>query len=131
MQETDLIPRSDDGTLKPEHALLRWANTLLEASVKLGRPYMEISGLKQLMIDAGFEDVTMHIYKWPTNAWPKNHRNKEIGMWNNENVRMGLEGYTMAPFTRALGWTAIEVNVFLIDVREDLDDRSIHAYWPE
>ncbi|KAF4851988.1 Secondary metabolism regulator LAE1 [Colletotrichum siamense] len=131
LKETDIIPRSDDDTLNPAHALMKWANLLLEASIKLGRPYMEIPSLKQLMIEAGFEDVTMHVYKWPTNGWPKDPRYREIGLWNYENTMMGLEGYTMAPLTRALDWMPAEVDVFLIDVRNDLKDRSIHAYWPQ
>lgn len=110
---------------------MKWANLLLEASIKLGRPYMEIPSLKQLMIEAGFEDVTMHVYKWPTNGWPMDPRYREIGLWNHENTMMGLEGYTMAPLTRALDWMPAEVDVFLIDVRKDLKDRSIHAYWPQ
>ncbi|KAK1856351.1 methyltransferase domain-containing protein [Colletotrichum chrysophilum] len=131
LKETDIIPRSDDDTLNPAHALMKWANLLLEASIKLGRPYMEIPNLKQLMIEAEFEDVTMHVYKWPTNGWPKDPRYREIGLWNYENTMMGLEGYTMAPLTRALDWMPAEVDVFLIDVRKDLKDRSIHAYWPQ
>ncbi|KAI8208319.1 Secondary metabolism regulator LAE1 [Colletotrichum sp. SAR 10_65] len=131
LKETDIIPRSDDDTLNPAHALMKWAHLLLQASIKLGRPYMEIPGLKQLMMEAGFEDVTMHVYKWPTNGWPKDPRHKEIGMWNYENTIMGLEGYTIAPLTRALDWTPTEVDILLTDVRKDLKDRSIHAYWPQ
>ncbi|TEA17087.1 putative methyltransferase tdiE [Colletotrichum sidae] len=42
----------------------------------------------------------------------------------------GIEGFSMAPFTRALNWSPQEVNVFLVDVRKDINDRGIHAYWP-
>ncbi|KAI8166648.1 Secondary metabolism regulator LAE1 [Colletotrichum sp. SAR 10_70] len=131
LQETSIIPRSDDDTLKPQHAVLKWSNLLLEASLKLGRPYMDVPVLKQYMTEAGFEDVTMHVYKWPSNDWPKDPRYKELGMWNQEQTLMGLEAFSMAPLTRALDWTPAEVNTFLIDVRKDLKDRAIHAYWPE
>ncbi|KAK2765305.1 methyltransferase domain-containing protein [Colletotrichum kahawae] len=116
LQETSIIPRSDDDTLKPQHAVLKWANLLLEASLKLGRPYMDVPILKQYMTEAGFED---------------DPRYKELGMWNHDQTLMGLEAFSMAPLTRALDWTPAEVNAFLIDVRKDLKDRGIHAYWPE
>ena len=32
-------------------------------------------------------------------------------------------------FTNALGWSAEEVEVFLIDVRKDLRNRQLHGYW--
>ncbi|TQN74011.1 hypothetical protein CSHISOI_01423 [Colletotrichum shisoi] len=35
----------------------------------------------------------------------------------------------MAPLTRAHGWTPEEVDVFLVDVRNNIKDRNVHAYW--
>ncbi|KLP00213.1 uncharacterized protein FFB20_00932 [Fusarium fujikuroi] len=42
----------------------------------------------------------------------------------------GLEALSMAALTRVLGWTQEEVTIFLAKVRRDLNDRTIHAYWP-
>jgi hypothetical protein len=36
----------------------------------------------------------------------------------------------MALFTRALGWTAEEVEVFLVGVRNDMKNPSVHGWWP-
>ncbi|CAI0652646.1 unnamed protein product [Colletotrichum noveboracense] len=130
LQEIDLFPRSDDGTLKPDSAFSKWAKFLYEASVKFGRPYVEMAKTLDLMTRVGFQDVTMSVYKWPSNSWPKDTIYKELGIWNNENVLSGLEAFSMAPLTRALDWKPEEVNVFLVDVRKDVKDRSIHAYWP-
>lgn len=40
-----------------------------------------------------------------------------------------LEGFSMALFTRILGWSKEEVETFLIDVRKEMKDPKIHAYW--
>lgn len=53
-----------------------------------------------------------------------------VGMWNLENLANGLSGLSMATFTRLLGWTVDEVEVFLVDVRREIRDTKIHAYWP-
>jgi hypothetical protein len=50
-------------------------------------------------------------------------------MWQLENVTSGLEGFSMAMFTRVLGWTKPEVDVFLVDVRKEMKDMKIHVYW--
>lgn len=50
-------------------------------------------------------------------------------MWTYENLGNGASGLSMALFTRALGWRPEEVEVFLVDVRKQMKDRSIHAYW--
>ena len=39
---------------------------------------------------------------------------------------MGLQGIAMGLFTRILGWTAAEVEVFLVGLRKELKDKSIH-----
>ncbi|KAJ0377305.1 hypothetical protein COL26b_004496 [Colletotrichum chrysophilum] len=82
------------------------------------------------MIEIGFEDVSIYMHKWPTNSWPKDLKFKELGMWQNQSMMEGLEGFTMAPLTRALDWKKDEVNVFLIDVRKEINNRDVHAYWP-
>ncbi|EQB54760.1 hypothetical protein CGLO_05365 [Colletotrichum gloeosporioides Cg-14] len=129
MNEMD-YPTSDDGTLRKEHALHRYLGLVFGALEKSGRAFQSIPALRDMMLDIGFRDVTMTKYKWPTNPWAKDAEHKKIGAWNNENLNSGVEAWAMAPFTRIHGWTQEEVQVFLVDVRKDLGDRRIHAYWP-
>lgn len=130
MQEIDLYTVSDDETLKPGSALMSWCHLLQEASDRLGSPFVRIATLKEVMLDVGFVEVSMTVTKWPTNDWPADPGWKEIGMWNAENILSGIEGLSMAALTRGHKWTREAVDVFLIDVRRDLKDRNIHAYWP-
>lgn len=83
----------------------------------------------KVMEEVGIIDVEMHIFKWPSNSWPKDPIFKELGIRNNENFCNGFEGFTMAPLTRAHHWTQKEVQLFLINVRKDLRDQHIHAYY--
>lgn len=55
---------------------------------------------------------------------------KAIGMWTLENFTSGLSAFSMAFFTRVLGWSKEEVEVFLVDVRREMNNRKVHAYWP-
>lgn len=43
-----------------------------------------------------------------------------------EQLKQGLQGIVMALFTRSLGWTQSEVEVFLVNLRKELDDWSYH-----
>jgi hypothetical protein len=80
--------------------------------------------------DRGFEDVTQYIAKLPCNMWPKDKRMKLLGAWEMENMLSSLEGMVMRLFQKALGRSEEQVSVFLIDVRKDIKNRNIHAYWP-
>lgn len=53
---------------------------------------------------------------------------KELGRYHQVNLLEGMEGHTLALFTRVLGWTAAEVQVLLAGVRSEVTDRSLHIY---
>ena len=52
------------------------------------------------------------------------------GLWAHENISAGLQGLSLALFTRGLGWSTESLEVFLADVRKDMRNPRIHSYWP-
>ena len=129
LQEFDL-PLSDDGTLKPTHALYQSMEHLREAAAKLDHAFVDISTLKSRLEAAGFVDVQVSPNKWPSNTWAKDKKYKEIGAWNHENIASGISGFLMAALTRGLGWSKEQVDVLAAETKKDLLNRNIHAYWP-
>lgn len=131
LSDFGLLVRSQDGTHENTE-VLRWGELLCDASQKMGRPMeLGVSGvLQRQMVGAGFADVTEDVFVWPTNTWPKDEQLKEIGCWNLRNCLDGVQGFSLALLTRGLGWTKEEVDVLVAKVAADLQDRSIHAYFP-
>ncbi|KAF9870040.1 hypothetical protein CkaCkLH20_12520 [Colletotrichum karsti] len=109
LQEGHMRPDCDDGTLTRDHA---------------------ISNLVRVIEQAGFIDVKMFKFKWPLNPWAKGNHYKLMGVWTEENFHEGIEAWTLAPLTRALGWTPEAVLALLEEVRKELSDVHIHAYLP-
>ena len=128
LQDLNFPFRSDNGTLKSDHVLFQWSEFMLEASTKAGKPLDRSSKFEDLLKDVGFVNVKVKVLKWPSNSWPKNKTEKTLGIWQNENLNFGIEGFLLALFTRILGWGKEEVDVFLAKVRKDIKDRSIHSY---
>ncbi|GKT61750.1 methyltransferase domain-containing protein [Colletotrichum tofieldiae] len=122
--------QSDDGTVGPDCAAQKWAMHMLEAAAIWKRPLDSCKFYKEQLAEAGFINITEKIYKWPSNPWPRDPKYKELGVWTYENLGNGLSGLSLALFTRALGWSKEELEVFLIDARKDMKDRSIHGWWP-
>ena len=81
------------------------------------------------MEDAGFVNVEEHILKLPVGPWPKDPRLKKCGMFEMVNMTEGISGLTTMLFTRALGWSREEVEVFLADVRKEAKEKGIHSYY--
>jgi hypothetical protein len=129
IQDLTLPVRSDDGTLKEDSALLRWSYGILEASAKFGRALNNPHDYKPMMEKIGFVDVDEKYAVWPSNSWPKDPLLKEVGRMNLANSDQGLEGLSLALYTRALGYSKEETLLLCADVRKDLRNRNIHAYW--
>ena len=119
----------DDGTLPEDSYLMKWCNLMDEGMDKLGRKMYSGKEYAGWVKDAGFVDVTTQVFKWPTNRWPREKKYKELGMWSLSAADPGLEGLTMAVFTRGLGWSQAETLSFCALVRKELRSTKIHAYW--
>ncbi|KAM5344056.1 hypothetical protein ACJ41O_012593 [Fusarium nematophilum] len=130
LQDMGLPARSDDDTLHPDSYLAQWCKLCLDAGKNLGRPVFPTTEYKNYLAAAGFEDIVEVQKKWPTNCWPRDRKFKELGAWAYANIAGGLEGLSLAHFTRGLGWSSEETLVFCAQTRKDLKDPRIHAYWP-
>jgi hypothetical protein len=129
VHDIDFVLRCDDDSLSPDSALARWDKYMQEGANKAGFPLDAIPHVPDMMHRAGFVDIVATPTKWPINTWPKDKRYKELGKWVNENFIWGAESMCLALFTRALGWSIEEVQVFAAAMRNDLRNRKIHAYW--
>ncbi|KAK1672776.1 TAM domain methyltransferase [Colletotrichum godetiae] len=127
--EGNIIPLSDDGTLKDDSALMQSVRLWESAAKIFGRPFEDTRRLKDFMEEVGFEDVHILKYKWPTNTWPKDPHYKDLGLWSYEHVSLAWEGFLMAPLTRAHNWTREKALVHIMEARRDLSDKTIHAYF--
>lgn len=129
MQDSHFPIQGQGDRWNPECALYQWSAQIVQG---LGVFQRELAAAKykQYMEEAGYVDVKEVQYIWPQNTWPQDPKLKELGRWMLVNSLDGLEGYSLAILTRGLGMSAAEVQVFLADVRRDMKDRRIHAYWP-
>ncbi|KAJ2905791.1 uncharacterized protein MKZ38_004468 [Zalerion maritima] len=130
MQDISFPLKCDDGTMSKESYVYRWTQGFVDACNVLGRPIDSAPKYKKMFEEAGFVDIVVENFVWPINRWPKDPKLKEIGHWTLANVSSGTEGLTMASFTRGLGWTKDEVMTFCVNLRRELKDPRIHAYWP-
>ncbi|KAK6001845.1 hypothetical protein QM012_002335 [Aureobasidium pullulans] len=107
---------------KPSPPLIdEWFNIQGKILAKKGYDMRLASKFKQMLLDAGFEDVIEVVRPVPWGTWPSDKRLRAIGYWHVEQLKMGLQGITMASLTRA-GWSAAEVEVFLAGLRAEMND---------
>lgn len=95
-------PRSEDGTLTPDHPFQKWGDLIFQAGDVIGKSYRTAYSTKDYMEEAGFINIVEKKYKFPIGTWPKDKRMKELGMWFRAYFEDGMEGYAMALLTRIL-----------------------------
>ena len=88
--------------------------------------------IKGQLIGAGFPEAGIHheMFKLPIGGWPKDRRLKEAGVFEMETLQGGLQSIGMGFFTRVLGWSVEQVEVFFVSVRKEFDDKKIHMWLP-
>ena len=84
---------------------------------------------KEWFEDAGFETVTEHRLKVPTNSWPKDPRLKIVGVFERENLLQGLDVICSRVFQKGLGWSRDEVLVLVAKMKKDIKNTKYHGYY--
>ncbi|KAI4192420.1 MAG: hypothetical protein LQ350_008656, partial [Teloschistes chrysophthalmus] len=130
-QELDVWLRTDDGSLPEGSAIGAWCRNQEEAAGKVGMSLRCTGdGMAGQMREAGFVDVTIREFKLPIGQWPKEKNLKEAGAFGLVAMLGGIEGLTMAFWTRFLGWKAEDVEAELVKVKREFQTKAYHGYWP-
>ncbi|KIW64480.1 hypothetical protein PV04_09409 [Phialophora macrospora] len=119
---------SDDDSIPPGHIFYESSARYIEAGEKMGKTFQILDRQKEYIDRAGLINTVEKRYKMPLGPWPQDEKLKEIGRWHLLEAYQGVEGWTLALFTRVLGWSYEQVQLFLAQVRQGFSDRSIHAY---
>lgn len=127
-QEILAVPRCADGSMPAAWPFLVWSELLAATSAQAGRELDVAGHIKGWYEDAGFVDVQERVFHAPIGRWADEAGGRELGHWWRENILVGLQGFSLAYLSRGLGWSKEEIEVYLVDVRRSLADRSVHAY---
>ncbi|KAF8542941.1 S-adenosyl-L-methionine-dependent methyltransferase [Trichophaea hybrida] len=129
--EVSSIFRSDaspDGQLPDGSNAKQWGILAGIASDKVGRKLDVAGKVGGWMKKAGFVNIQEKQFKIPHGPWPKDEKMKMIGKINYINVLEGSEGFTLALFTRHLGWSIEKVHEFVATVLEEIKDHRQQLY---
>ncbi|KAJ5102056.1 hypothetical protein NUU61_004278 [Penicillium alfredii] len=127
-QEFEIWVLSDDGTHQQAGIIMDWQDRLNQASKQFGKPVNVAPSLSQWMQAEGFVNIADDIYKCPVGGWAKNRRLKEIGRVGKVTILEVVEPYTLALFTRVLGFSYQDAQEYMDKVRAELVSSSFHLY---
>ncbi|KAF6816803.1 methyltransferase domain-containing protein [Colletotrichum sojae] len=129
LQDHNLPVKCDDGTLTEKSKYYKWCMMVLEGLEKMGRAVGVAPLFKQMLLNAGFEDVVEKKLKWPNNPWPEDPKLKELGTWVYTSGSSGIEAISVGLFTRVHNWTIEEIRVLCAEVRNEHKNLKMHGYF--
>lgn len=127
--EIHVVPTSYDGSLPEKSQILALYNVLAEYGAKVGIDLSVAQKFKGMMLAAGFEDVTEKFFDLPLGDWMEDRRMKEVGLFQRFQMLEGVHGMTFGLLTRVAGWSPERVEAFLVGVRGEMKDRSVHSLY--
>ncbi|PGH00830.1 hypothetical protein AJ79_08081 [Helicocarpus griseus UAMH5409] len=130
IQDLYYRPHSDDNTIPEDYAYSKWLGLLQEGLARYSVDLLAPPKYADYLRDAGFRNVSQRLFKVPIGVWPKDKTLKKIGLYNRCMIVDGLQGSSMKPFNKGLGWALEEIAVFNVGVRKAVEDSSVHAYLP-
>jgi hypothetical protein len=130
-QEFDYNRRSDDGTIPPNSRCSHWEREWTRGINTVGlsgvcNPERVISQMKQ----AGFINITRLDFKLPVGPWPRDARLRQAGLFALVMHLEGLHGLSAKVFLDLLDYTVDQLEMFLMECRQEIKTKSIHSYWP-
>jgi SAM-dependent methyltransferase len=130
-QEVDMSFRCDESSPPADSAYMRWAelwNEGLENLGLTGRCYPE--RMEEKMKSMGFINVRTHFYRLPVGSWPIEDWQKEAGALNLKALLDGISGLSLKVFLHGSKWRREELEILLMQVRQELTTCCLHLYIP-
>ncbi|PKS05036.1 hypothetical protein jhhlp_008402, partial [Lomentospora prolificans] len=132
IQELHYDPRADDASLTEDttYRLRDFLYHLSQGLRVLGSDLHAITHVEEDLSSVGFERVTATILKCPIGVWPKKPELSYCGDLLKTVILDGLKGLARKPFIHGLGWTMMQVEMLLVEVRRAVADTGFHTYLP-
>lgn len=118
---------TDDGSLTEDHHLRKWNKLMLEGLAIIKRDQQPGFKLREWVENAGFVNIREEKFRIPQGNWPKDPVLKETGMMNLVQFLEGVEGMSLKVFGM-LGWSRVEIEVLLAQVRSEIRSNTYHAW---
>ncbi|CZR52761.1 uncharacterized protein PAC_02638 [Phialocephala subalpina] len=101
------------GPLEKDHPFAMWPALFAQVGEKTGMTFDVAPRLKEWMEHAGFVNVEGKILRAAVGKWPKDARHKELGLWNQMRLDLGLRDFTERRMRNVMNWENDEMLVLV------------------
>lgn len=113
---------SANPSVSADAPFLRWSHVINEGLAKGRINGGAANEFSDYLKDLGFGSVTEEKIEWALGPWKEDEKGRRIGEMQLANIHSGLEGMTTRVLIKNLGWTQEQVDEFVKEIHEDMDD---------
>lgn len=84
--------------------------------------------MKENIKSRGFVNVSAHFYCLLVGPWPIEDQQKEAGVLNLKAILDGISSLSLKAFLHGLKWRREEMEILLMQVRQELSCCDLHLY---
>ncbi|KAL2397735.1 Methyltransferase pytC [Exophiala dermatitidis] len=122
---SDQYPPSEDSSIK------QWCALMNQGIQVMGRCLdLDPNEITDLLHEVGFEDVTVTTYQQPIGQWPEDLVLRQSGAMQLLALLEGMEGLSLAVFSRCLHWFKTDTEALLERTRRELTMQRACYYCP-
>ncbi|KAK0383830.1 hypothetical protein NLU13_9741 [Sarocladium strictum] len=135
IHEFEYIDGCDDDSCSGPFAWRDFIGYLERGMACFGANLHAVRNVESELVQSGFKNVWRKSLKCPIGPWAKKKRLQECGHIMRDVVMWGLNGLARKPFRDGLGWTPVQIEMFLVEVRKGLSEEENglpkhHTYFP-
>ncbi|KKA26147.1 hypothetical protein TD95_003641 [Thielaviopsis punctulata] len=123
--ECDDASMTEETTYRPRDFI----GLLVQGLTEIGTDVDAVFKMESYLRDAGFINISIQRFKAPIGRWPTDVTYQFCGEILRECFHDGLVGMARKPLM-ALNWTKLQIEMFLVEVRQHINDPRYHVYMP-
>ncbi|KAL2129423.1 hypothetical protein VTI74DRAFT_7817 [Chaetomium olivicolor] len=131
-QDEAAMWRAENREIPETSAMGQWEKVFDEGGRKFGRTFRVLQDniQKKCMEEAGFVDIVVKDFKCPVGEWPRDPKQRQIGMYAQYSLLADLEGYVNYIWGAVMGWSPVEIGVYTAHIRHEIKNAGLHTYYP-
>ncbi|KAJ4285944.1 hypothetical protein N0V88_008205 [Collariella sp. IMI 366227] len=131
-QDESALWRAENKEIAENSAMGQWEKVFDEGGKRFGRTFRVLQDDLQRkgMEAAGFVDITVKDFKCPIGEWPRDPKQREVGLYAKYCLEGDLPGYCNYIWGAVMGWSPIEIQVYLAHLRREMKDSTLHTWYP-
>lgn len=120
---------SDHYKIPEDNAILRWTALLKRGMQRMGSTLeVDFDKIASLMHEVGFVDVVIKPFKVPVGTWPRDQTLKQAGSVQLVAMLEGMEGLSLAIFTRCLEWSIDDTKKLIEEAKQEFTRKKACYY---